>query len=85
MKSSGICFASLRAKPRTAMNYQTILALVPILEKMEGYAMQHEPVRGTGYSDGAISLVEFPNGEMRKVSGGWVLSVNSTPIAVFPL
>jgi len=72
-----------------------MIALLPILQKMDGYAMQNERVMSvtyrdthdvTGNHDGQeIVSLEFPNGNFEKVSGGWVLSVNGSPLAVFPL
>ena len=76
------------------MNYSTILALTPILALLDGYAMQSEQIKAIdwcdthdkhGNPDGQhVSCIHFPCGEFRRVTGGWVLSGNSTPLAIFP-
>lgn len=66
------------------MNLNTIRALLPVLEKLEGYAMQFEKVESVEWDGDSVKAVVFPHGEFRCVEGGWVLSCNGAPMAVFP-
>jgi hypothetical protein len=69
-------------------------ALLPVLARLDGYAMQNEPVRSVTWSDvhdihgnhtgKEITAITFPNGDFRQVMGGWCLSINGVPSAVFP-
>jgi hypothetical protein len=65
-------------------SYLTATAVVPILKKLDGYAMQSEPIRSIEWKDDEILAIHFPMGNFRKVRLGWVLSVNGTPLAIFP-
>jgi hypothetical protein len=76
------------------INLYTMNALLPVLARLDGYAMQKEPVNHVVWADThdehgnptgeEIIEVSFPNGDFRKVMGGWCLSINGAPSAVFP-
>ena len=66
-------------------SYLTAVAILPILKKLDGYAMQFEPIKNIDWDqDDQVSAIFFPMGDFRKVKGGWVLSVNGEPMAIFP-
>ncbi len=46
--------------------------------------MQFEKVESVEWDGDSVKAVHFPNGEFRCVEGGWVLSCNGAPMAVFP-
>lgn len=71
--------------PFNPMNYFTILLLTPILAMLDGFDMQNERIVSLAWEHDQIVLVEFPYGEFRRIAdGGWVLSINSIPTAIFP-
>ena len=81
----------------TSINYNTMMDLIPVLARLDGYAMKDQPVTSivysdvhdeqTGYHTGReITCIYFGlnHGIFKKVAGGWVLSLSNQPIAVFP-
>lgn len=77
-----------------SITYTTMQALLPVLSILDGDAMQNERVISVTWSDThdehtglhtgqEITCVTFPYGELRKVKGGWVLSINGEPSAIF--
>lgn len=61
--------------------------IIPIMDKLHGYAFQGEQIKSFDTSPedpDEIVAIYFACGEFRKVSGGWVLSCNGSPMAIFP-
>jgi len=80
----------------TSITYTTMLALTPVLARLDGYAMQGERITSVTWSDThhpttglctgrEITGITFPHGSFVLVKGGWVLVINDAPVAIFPL
>ena len=75
----------------TVLNLAAITAILPILAKLEGYAMQHEPIMSVEWQDNEPTAINFPQGRLERVPCGlecfkaysWVLSINSRLVRIF--